>query len=72
MATNYGVRAELRAVRLAIKELTEGAQSATVTSNGGTRQYSRQQMFRLTEREEVLMGRLSRANCRKRTAPDFS
>jgi len=69
---SYTLYEELRIIRRAIKELNEGAQSATISSNGGSHTYTRQQMFRLREQEKIVLGRISRSNVRKRTAPDFS
>jgi len=68
----YTLYAELRDIRRAIRELNQGAQSATISSNGGQHSYTRQQMSSLRDQEKIVLGRISRSNIRKRTAPDFS
>ena len=72
MATGYSIYAELRDIRAALKDLYAGAQSATINSPSGSHSYTKLDMDKLTQRELVLLGRISRANIRKRTAPDFS
>jgi hypothetical protein len=68
----YTLIDELRDVRGAIKDLISGAQSATVNSPEGSHSYTKLDLDKLTTREIYLRGLITRANCRKRTAPDFS
>jgi len=71
MAT-YGLYAELRDIRAALKDLYSGAQSATINSPTGSHSYTKLTIEQLEAREKTILGRISRADCRKRTAPDFS
>lgn len=68
----YTLIDELRDVRGALKDLYSGAQSATINSPNGSHSYTKLDIDKLTARETILLGRISRLNCRKRTAPDFS
>jgi hypothetical protein len=67
----YSIYAELRDVRKALQDLYSGAQSATINSPSGSHSYTKLTIDQLTAREIVLLGRISRSNTRKRTAPDF-
>lgn len=68
----YTIYAEIRDTRQAIRELLQGAKSATISSNGGTHSYTRVDLPMLRDHLTYLEGKASRANVRKRTAPDFS
>ena len=68
----YTIYSEIRDTRQAIKELLQGAQSATISSNGGQHSYTRVDLPKLSDHLDRLYGQVSRANVRKRTAPDFS
>ena len=72
MATGYSIAAEIRDIRGALKDLYAGAQSATINSPTGSHSYTKLDINALSAREAILLARYSRANCRKRTAPDFS
>lgn len=72
MATRYTIKAEIRDTRKAIQELLGGAQSATISSNGGQHSYTRVQLPELRIHLDWLYNKVSKKNVRKQVRPDFS
>ena len=64
---------EYAAVREAIQTLTAtGASVATVSIDGISVTYHASQLLALQSREQVLAGRITARNVRKRVTPDFT
>ena len=62
----------IRECNAAISALVSGAQSATINTPSGSRSYTRPQLESLRAWRKELLGEYSRADVRKRIAPDFS
>ncbi len=71
MANESYLCREIRAVRKAILDLEQGAQSATISSQAGSHSYTRGDLAQLEAREQTLLKRFSISKLRKRTAPSF-
>lgn len=59
-------------VRQAIRDITTGAKSATVSSPAGQHSYTNHDLPVLYAREKELLSRINRSQLRKRVYPDFS
>lgn len=71
MANESYIASEVRSLRAAMKALEAGAQSATVSTLGGQRSYTRPDLKAMHEREKDLIRQYYRAGMRKRVAPNF-
>ena len=71
-AVVLSVKQELTVVRNAIQQITNGKAVAIVRIGTMSLQYDASRLKWLTDREEILLQRLSIRNVRKRTRPDFS
>lgn len=71
MGTSYTVAEQIRSIRRVIREIENGAKSATISSPAGQRSYTNHDLDTLYKRETELLKRLNAASVRKRVYPDF-
>ncbi len=71
MANESYLLQQIRETNKAISDLKTGAQSASVSTLGGSRSYTRANLAALIEERDQLIRRFNMADMRKRTAPSF-
>ncbi len=71
MANESYLLKQIRATNRAIDELKAGAKSASVSTLGGSRSYTRENLGDLTAERDLLIRKFNMGGMRKRTSPDF-
>jgi hypothetical protein len=71
MANESYLLKQIRAANAAIDELLAGAKSASVSTLGGSRSYTRESLTSLEAYRDNLVRKYNMAGMRKRTAPNF-